>query len=60
MKEKGRCQQLEKENKELHNEIHSQKKEKFRMTRDFKHKVDKKTGILTKILKYRNLKNEFG
>jgi hypothetical protein len=33
---------------------------KVQMAKEFKAKVDTKTGILTKIMKYRNIEKEFG
>lgn len=60
MQEESRCHQLDYENKELHNEIYMLNKKKMDMTKEFKYKVDTKTGIQTKILRYKNIRSEFG
>jgi hypothetical protein len=35
-------------------------KKKMDMTKEFKYMVDTKTGIQTKILRYKNIRSEFG
>ena len=59
-KEELKCRHLEDENKQLHQEIHNCNTMKVQMAKEFKAKVDTKTGILTKIMKYRNIEKEFG
>ena len=52
-------QEIEEENRQLHIAIHAQNRLKIDLAKEFKHKVDFKTGQLTKIFRCKNVSTDY-